>query len=170
MAGQKLRYDLYDTAFFGTTLATLYTLFQASQGSSSTLTKAVTNSRGAGQLPQNESFEVDWIGVFLDEIPVVGDAQKVWVDSYSEIRVNDETVLLTPLRRLAALNSFGGHFGQASAADLAAIGLNGLGFPLDIPIVIPGGTSFRVDIFQGTALASTTQSVRFVMSGILNRE
>lgn len=169
MAGQALRYDLYDTAFFGTAASTLFTLFQASQGSGATLTKSVTNSRGAGQLPQNESFSADWLGVFLDEIPVVGDIQKVWVDSYCEIRVNDETVLLTPLRRLAALNSFGGHFGQAAAADLAAIGLAGMGLPLDKPIEIPGGTSFRVDIFQGTALASATQSVRFVMSGVLER-
>lgn len=169
MAGKDIRYDMYDTAFFGTAASTLFSLFQAAQGSSATLVKAVTNSRGAGAFPQNEDFAADWLGVFLDEIPVVGDAQKVWVDSYCEIRVNDETILLTPLRRLAANNAFGGHFGQAAAADLAAIGLYGVGLPLDIPILMPGGTAFRVDIFQGTALASATQSVRFVMSGILTR-
>lgn len=166
---QDLRYDLYDTAFFGTAASTLFSLFQSAQGSQSTLTKSVTNSRGAGQLPSNESFAIDWIGTFLDEVPNVVDAQAVWIDSYCEIRVNDETVLLTPLRRIAACNSWGGHFGQAAAANLATVGLMGDGYKLDNPIEIPGGTSFRVDIFQGTALSAITQSVRFVMSGILGR-
>lgn len=166
---EKMRYDVYDTAFFGTVASTLFSLFQAAQGSTSVLTKSVTNSRGAGAFPQNETFTVDWLGVFLDELPNVVDAQSVFLDSYAEIRVNDETVLLTPLRMLAAKNGWGGHFGQAAAANLAAIGLMGEGKPLDIPIEIPGGTAFRVDVFQGTALSAVTQSVRFVMSGILDR-
>lgn len=165
----ELRYPMYDTAFFTNAAGGISTLFSNPQGSNSTLTKSVTNSRGAGQFPQNEAFAADWLGIFLDEIPLVGDIQKVWVDSYLEFRVNDETVMLSPLRMLAALNAFGGHFGQAAAADLAAVGLMGNGLPLDIPIIIPGGTAFQVLVFQGTALSAAAQSVRFVMNGILTR-
>ena len=165
----NLSYDLYDTANFTNSASNLFSLFQSAQGSAATLTKAFTNSRGAGQLPQNEDFSADWLGVFLDEIPSLADASAVWRDSYCEVRVNDETVLLTPLRRLAALNSYSGHFTQAVAADAAGIGLQGMGLALAIPIMIPGGTAFRVDLFQGTALAVATQAVRFVMSGTLVR-
>jgi hypothetical protein len=162
-------YPLYDTAFFGTVAATLHTLFSQAQGASATLSKSVTNSRGAGQLPQNESYEADWLGIFLDEAGVLADVSAVWADSYAEFRVNDETVFLSPLRMLAAYNAWGGHYTQAAAADAARIGLMGDGLKLPTPIVIPGGTSFQVLIFQGTALSAVTQSVRFVMNGTLSR-
>lgn len=165
----QYRYGLYDTALFTTAASADFPLFQSAQGSTATRTKEITNSRGAGQLPQNESFKCDRICVFYDENMVLADVINMWVDSYIEIRVNDETVLLVPMRVAASYNAFGGHYSEVTATAEAAIGLAGEGYMLDIPIEIPGGVAFTVTLHQGAALATATQEVKCFLDGILTR-
>lgn len=162
------RYVLYDTAVFGAAANVESALFQVAQGADATHTKAFTNSRGAGVLPNEETFVCDWIGAYLDEIPLLADTLNWLMDSYLEFRVSDDTKLLLPLRMVAAKNAFGGTFQLAAAAAQTYHGIANDGYKLSIPIVIPGGTNFRVSIFQGTATAAS-QNIRVLLDGILTR-
>ena len=162
-------YCLYDTAVFGVAASVESSLFQVAQGGDSTHTKSFTNSRGAGQMPQNEAFEIDHIGVSVDMNLPTADYIAVWLNSYLEIRVNDETLFIAPLRLLANANSFGGHYTEAVASAEALIGLMGDGYKLAIPINIPGGTAFRVNVFQGTALATASTLIKVTLNGTLSR-
>lgn len=167
---EDIRYQLYDTAIFSTALAGEQQLFGVAQGADATHTKAFTNSRGAGSLPQGEKFVIDRIGVYLDENNLLpADLVNVWRQSYLEIRVQDLTYWLSPLRPLAYQNAWGGHYSQTAAANGAAIGLLGEGYELDVPIVVPGGSSFKVIVNQGTVLATATQQLKVTLDGILSR-
>lgn len=163
-------YCLYDTGVFGVAASVETSLFQVSQGGDATHTKSFTNSRGAGQMPQNEEFEIDHIGVAVDMNLPTADYIAVWLNSYLEIRVNDETLFIAPLRALAQANAYGGHYTEAAASNEALIGLAGDGYTLKIPILIPGGTAFRVNIFQGTALATANTLVKVMLNGTLSRK
>lgn len=160
---------LYDTALFGTTANTEHTLFQVAQGSTATATKAITNMRGAGQLPSVEKFRVDKIHVFADYNSAIADYIDVWVSSFIQFRVSDEILFESPLRMCASMNSFSGFYTQAAAAVEALIGLKGGGFDLKIPIMINGGTAFRVSVFQTTVLSTTSLGVKVALEGILSR-
>lgn len=164
-----LSYGLYDTADFGTSANTEHTLFQNAQGSSSTQTKSKTNMRGSGSLPSNESFTIEEIHISSDFNLTAADYQNMWIDSYIEVRISDDTVLLLPLKNCASMNAFSGTYTQASAADEAVIGLMGNGLKLSNPITINGGESFRVSLYQGTALSAATGSVKCVLYGTLDR-
>lgn len=164
----KLDYTLYDTALFGVAVAE-YSLFQNSQGSGAAFTKSITNMRGAGALPTSESFECQELHVYYEENPVIADALNVWLLSYLEFFVNDEQQLLIPLVMCASHNAFGGHYTEVAASDTAAIGQAGNGFMLKIPIMIPGGTQFRVNVYQGTVLSGASLNVKVIMRGVLDR-
>jgi hypothetical protein len=167
---QEYSYTLYDTAVFGTTALTNNALFAVAQGGDATHDKSFTNSRGAGQLPTQESFEANWLGVYSDASFTQADLLAMWHKSVCEIRVGDFTVFQAPLRQIAAYNAHGGIYTQAAAANAANIGLVGMGWDLAIPIAIPGGTAFVVNILQGTALSAASQNVKFLMSGTLTRQ
>lgn len=162
------RYGLYDTAIFGAVAGVEHTLFQVAQGADAAHIKSFTNSRGAGVLPNEESFSIDWIGAYLDEIPLLADTANWMMDSYFEFRVSDDTKLLLPLRMIAAKNAWGGSFELAAAAAQSYHGIANDGYNLSIPIVIPGGTGFRATLFQGVATAAT-QNVRLILNGLLTR-
>lgn len=162
------RYDLYDTYVFGAA-ASQGRLFQVAEGGDATHVTAFTNSRGAGVIPQNEKFMVDWIGAIENYIPLIANRANITVASWVELIVSNNSVLKVPLIRLWANNMYGGHFTQAAAADLAIIGRMGQGYDLsDKPITIEGGTQFTLIVNQGTAVAAAS-NVLFVMSGVLTR-
>lgn len=165
-----IRYQMYDTAIFSTSLAGEQVLFGVAQGADATHNKGYTNSRGAGSFPQNEKFVIDRIGVFCDENNVLpADLINLWRQSYLEIRVQDVTQWLSPLRSLAYQNAFGGHYSQTAAANGTAVGLMGDGYELDIPIEVAGGAAFKVIVNQGTVLATATQQIKVVLDGLLTR-
>ena len=166
---KDLSYILWDTAILGTVALFEQSLFQVAQGGDAVHTRSFTNSRGSGQLPTNENFLIKHIGVSLDANLAIADYINVWPLSFLEIRVNDETLFQAPLRMLAESNAFGGHYSQAAAADEALIGLEGTGYDLEIPIEIEGGTAFRVNVLQGTALAVASVPLRVALCGTLNR-
>ena len=100
---------------------------------------------------------------------VEADAMDMWIGAYLEFRLSDETRILAPLVEFAAHNGFGGHYSQAAAADGALIGRLGKGRDLEIPIMIPGGTIFRADVHQLTALSVATTNVKIGLYGTLTR-
>lgn len=162
------RYDVYDTYVFGAA-ASQGRLFQVAEGGDATHVTAFTNSRGAGVFPQNEKFVVDWIGAVEDYIPLIANRVNITIASWLELIVSNFSVLKIPLIRAWALNMFGGHFTQAVAADLAAVGRMGSGYDLrDHPITIDGGTQFTVVVNQGTAVAAAS-NVKIILSGVLTR-
>lgn len=158
---------LYDTAVFGVAVGES-TLFQVVQGGDSTHVETFTNSLGSGQIPQDYQFTIQRIHAIVDVNAVAADIQNLPLKSFVEIRLKDTTVFKAPLQLLMSKSAYGGYFAQASAADEAIIGLSGDGFNLPIPIVVDGGVSFKVRVYQGTALANASQYLKIVLEGVLS--
>jgi len=163
-----LSWTLFDTALFGVAVG-IRNLFQIGEGGDSTHTKAYTNMRGAGSLPVEERLLIKNIGVMLDGDVDEADRESVFLHSYLELRISDETKLMAPLRMFASHSAFGGAYSQAAAADDALIGPLGNGYPLDIPILIPNGNSFKVEVYQGTVLVGADTWVKVLLNGTLTR-
>lgn len=163
----SLSYVLYDTAQFGTSGNVDHQLFQVPQGGDATHDESFTNARGGGTLPNDESFEVNRIGIVTDYEVVEADLPALYIDSFVEVRVGDRTVLKAPLALFAMRSAYGGHFAQAAAANQSLIGLVGDGFKLDTPINLPGGQSFKVKVHQGTAVAAADSSIKVCLFGTL---
>ena len=166
---ETIKYVLYDTAEFGASAGVDHELFQVAEGADSTHVEHFTNSRGAGALPPEESFLVEEIQVFPDPDLSQADAQLVWKDSFLEVKVGDRTYLKAPLQLFAASQGFQGHYTQGTAADANMTSMKGEGFKLDPAIEIPGGTKFRVRVYQGTALSGANKSVKVCLIGKLTR-
>lgn len=162
-----MKYDffLYDTAPFTNAADTDLTLFQVPRGGDSTHNEKYTNMRGAGALPANEQFDVNWLGFIVDHNTVIADVAKWYVNSFFEFIYMDKSILKCPLVLLTASSAYGGFYTQAAAADEAAIFQQGQGLSLNMPIVIKGGDAFRVRVYQGTALSGTV-NFKLVMRGI----
>lgn len=158
-------YILFDTAPFGNVANNEMILFQTPQGSDATHTEAFTNMRGAGSLSQGESFKVNKISVMLDFIGIAVDLQSVWIGNFLELRVSDKTVFKSPLPPLANSSFYSGVNNQTAAANFAEFGPVGDGYELAIPIVIPGGTLFRVRVFQVTALSAVSRNMKVLLHG-----
>jgi hypothetical protein len=166
----KLTYPLFDTLVMGTAIQGEQALFQVQQGADATHSKDFTNMRGAGSLANGESFVCNKIGVFVDfNLTVESDVENVWIKNYLEFRVNDQTMLLAPLRVYAQYNGYAGHFTQSAAANDVMGGLQNDGYELPIPISIPTGTGFRINIPQNVALSAANILLRVVLHGELNR-
>jgi len=143
-----LTYVLYDTAIFGTTAPAEHTLFQVAQGGDSTHTESFTNMRGAGALPSEEHLVVNHIEVFPDGDVAEADVSKIWTGNFLEVRVADKTLLKAPLALFAGHSYWSGQYTQATPTTRAFIGRVGWGFDLPNPVDIPGGTSFKVRVYQ----------------------
>lgn len=165
----EMDYVLYDTAAFGNAANTEHLLFQVAQGGDATHTESFTNSRGAGQIPNEETMVIEEIAVtVVTNQATPSDYQNVWIASFLEIKIADFSWGKFPLALLARANSYGGHYSQAAAADDAMIGLQGKGLQLKRPITLKGGTSFKVRVFQGTALGGASRNVLISLIGVLN--
>lgn len=162
-----LRYALYDTYVFGAA-ASNGRLFQVAEGGDATHTTAFTNSRGAGVIPQNEKFQIKHIYAIEDYVPLIANRANITIASWLELIVSNKSVLKIPLILAWYSNSYGGHFTQAAAADLAVIGRLGYGFDVsEQPIPINGGEQFTLIVNQGTAVAAAS-NVKFVLDGVLS--
>lgn len=163
-----LSYILYDTAVFGTTALAESLLFQVQQGADGTHTESFTNSRMAGQLASGEKFLIKKVSAMIDfEQVAESDVSKVWNGSYVQIRLADQIVFWSPMVYLADASAFGGHFTEATAALKLAVGLMGDGYDLEVPILVTGGTNFKVRVVQGTALSAGSKNVKIALHGIL---
>lgn len=167
----NLSYPLYDSVNFLTAPVLEQTLFQVPQGGDATHNKSFTNARGAGFLPQNESFEINRISVYQDFLNLVpADLENVWLSNYIYIRVSDQTLFFAPLRMCANYNEFNGFYSQTAAANATLGGLQGQGYDLGKnPIEIPGGVQFLVVIAQITPITVASIPMRVVLDGTLTR-
>lgn len=163
----KYDYVLYDTAPFTNVAGTDLTLFQVPRGGDSTHTEAYTNMRGAGALPSQESFEIQHFGLIIDYNTVLADIPKIQLGSFFEFLLLDKSIFKVPLAMILEASAYGGFYTQAAAADEAAIGLMGQGYDLKLPIMVKGGQAFRARVYQGTALAGTS-NFKLVMRGFLD--
>lgn len=160
-----LRYFLYDTVTYGATANAESILFQVASGGDATHNEQFTNMRGAGSLPQQEKFEVDWIGMVVDSVFAKADLVQVLDSSIFEIRVADFSVIKAPAALFIAQSAYGGAPLQATIVDTPTIALLGDGYELDKHIEINGGTPFKVRILQGPAVTAGTK-FKVILGGI----
>lgn len=159
---------LWDVAAFGVAASTSHELFQNREGSDAANPKHKTNMRGAGSLPDNESFVIRRVHIYPDNELAEADLP-LWLDSsFITINIADRDVFDCPVRNCASHASFGGIVTQAVAGDRALVGPSGDGYLLVNPIIIEGGRSLRVTVFQGTAL-SAAEDIRVVLEGTLDQ-
>lgn len=164
----SLYYPFYDTAPFGLVANTTHNLFQSSLGSGANRTKANTNWIGAGALPDSNSYVIQHVGAYVDDLPDEADILAIWEDTHVEMYINNQTVLLVPLRSIAMGAGFQGAFNEVAASDAFLIGPSGMGLKLEPFLQLGEGVSFRVEIGQ-VAATTVAIDVKFLMSGILTR-
>ncbi len=157
---------LFDTWQPGTTANAESILFQTPRGGDATHNERFTNARGAGQLPAEEAFEIQNIGVEQDENVTDADMDTYLYGALLEIRLKDKVVFSAPPMRLMTHSAKSGVIAQATAADLEFVGPIGDGFQLNIPIVIPGGTRFDVRCVSGAAFAAAID-FKVILEGVL---
>lgn len=160
-----LRFYLYDTAVFGAVANAESNLFQVVTGGDATHNEQFTNMRASGALPQQEKFDVDWIGVIVDFQPAKADLDTLFDSAFLEVRVADFSVIKAPLALFVAASAYGGAIQQTAASDTLSVGLLGDGLELDKHIIIPGGTPFKVRLVQGPAVTAGS-NLKVVLSGI----
>lgn len=163
-----ISYVLYDTVVLGTVANTDNSLFQVTQGADATHTELFTNARGSGALPNQEKMVVEKISVIIDTVQtVIADLQKALSNTFVELKVQDFTWFKAPVQLLVDATSWGGTIQLAAAANQNPIGLLGDGYELKIPVLIAGGTPFKVRYFQGTALSAGSFNIKVCLHGTL---
>jgi len=163
-----LSWVMYDTVIFGTTANVVHTAFVVQQGGAAGKGKEITNMIGPGELPAQNSMEINRIGVSHHDGLVLADIEDIWDETYLELFINNQTYFISPLRLLANRNGYGGHYSQAAAADEFVIGLLGDGYELPVSIIVPSGTQFKVEVKQGPVMAANT-NVLISLYGKLTR-
>ena len=157
---------LFDTWQPGTTANEESLLFQTPRGGDATHNERFTNMRGAGNLPSEEAFAVENIGVMIDENIPDSDLDVFLYGALLELRLKDKVVFSCPPLRCMIASGRGGVLAQAVAADVEFAGPIGDGFQLRMPIAIPGGTRFDVRAVSGAALTAA-QDFKLILEGIL---
>lgn len=159
-------YDLFDTVPFGVAANKTFALFKTGECADATHTRSYTNMRGNGSLPVNEEFLVRSIHLIAESAPPIADVEALYTNNYLEFIYNNTSILRSPLRAFASLSDWSGQFNLAVAADQSIIGAVGMGRNLSIPILLKGGTSFEVDIFQ-SAVLSAAFNLKLILRGDL---
>lgn len=159
---------MYDTAPFTIAAAGQLQLFQVPQGGDATHIEAYCNTPGAGSLPANQNFVIKAIAIYPDQDVTIGDLRLVFKQSYVEIVVSDKVMLKVPMAYLAAPMDFSQAVNFADPLVLAAGAYSAPLYEFVIPISIPGGTPFKVNITQITALIAAVQ-VKCLLIGTLTR-
>lgn len=165
---ETLDWTFYDEASFGTTALVEHQLFASAMGSSSTRTPFVTNSAGASQLQNNQSFEINCIKVWVDSVEALADLEEFALGAYVRMTVQNKEMLRVPLVLCFGAGGWQGEFHEAANTLSRLINTAGDGYNLMIPIKIPLGGQFEVFIGQNNALANTIQ-VKLALIGKLTR-
>jgi len=117
-------YHTQDISAAGT--KTFFNTDQATAG------RNVTNMKMAGQLPASEKFTINRIDVYLDPAATAADVQALAQDAILELVIGETTVIQAPLY-------------------LFKSDYNNLYYYFKVPISLPGGVGFKVDIHVPTA-------------------
>ena len=158
---------LFDTWQPGTTANAEDILFQTPRGGDSAHNERFTNARGAGQLPAEESFLIDKIGVMVDELVAAADYDTYYFGALLEIRLKDRVVFSAPVMHLFMSSAKSGPIGATAGDAVLFTGALGNGFPLSVPINIMGGTRFDVRAVQGAAFAAAVDT-KVILEGVLS--
>lgn len=164
-----LSWIMYDTAIFGTSAAVTSALFQTAEGGDATHTTDFTNCRGAGSFPTGEKYLIRKLGVTFESNHVEADVEDWFVAAYLRLMIANQIMFQSPLIPLMWADAYSGQYTQAAAAVRAFIGRLGNGYELDPQLLVKGGDAFKVEIYQGTALATASMKIKFMMDGILTR-
>lgn len=159
---------LYDTAPFTNAIAGQLPLFQIPQGGDAVHIEDFCNTPGAGSLPANMNFLIKGIAIYPEPAVLDIDIGPIFNRSYVEIIVADKVMLKVPMAYLAGPQQVTGVADAAIAIVSGSATYSGPPFELTIPIPIPGGTPFRVNITQMVATSVTIQ-VKCLLIGILTR-
>lgn len=134
------------------------TLFDQAE-SAATNTYQDTNMPLANQLPTTQKFVIHKIGVIFDweaAITNAGEEVDALDQGILELKIAEKRVFIAPIHIVMAA-------GQQASADIAAganISSNAVNwFEFKHPILIPGGTPFKVVITQG--LTDTAADITF---------
>jgi len=161
-------FGLYDSVVYANSTNQTHTLFQVAQGADATHTRQFTNMRGSGSIPQSEKLVIKSIHAVLWGTVPKADLSDIWEGCTLELIISDENIFRYPLKFFSSLNSYSGAIQEATATDLTFLGLQGSGMMLNPNIILNGGDSFRVDVFQQNAVA-VAENMWIVLDGILTR-
>jgi len=162
MATRIQRYPFYDTARLQTSVGVI-TMFNTAEGNDATHQGQDTNMRVGGNWVESEDVVIDCIKVFRDGAWILNDIPLVYQENYLKVYVAQENVLQLPLSLFIANDSFSGIGLEATQTDAFMIGKQGYGYKLDIPIEVAGGTAFKVEFHQVTAIATANSLVKVVL-------
>ena len=157
---------LFDTAPFGTSAGTTHSLFQVTEGGDGTHTKDFTNSPGAGSLPNKQKMTVNSIEVWPEADILEEENQKVWNKSYLRVEVDGDEKLRAPLLMFAAEHAQVGEFHEATNSKINSLSWTKKPMLFKNPIIIPGGTPFKIEVYQSVATAGTEQ-VKVALVGLI---
>ena len=166
---EVLDFVLYDTWQPSTTASAEAVLFQTPQGGDSTHTEAFTNMMGAGSLPESLKFTVNQIRLEISPAATQANLRIIATESFLEFRVGGKDYVKAPISFFAGRANFAGQYTLETAADACMMGFVAEPHALQFPIVIPGGTAFRIRAVQGAALGATT-NVKVLLVGNLERD
>ena len=161
-------YVFYDEATFSTVAVTEHQLFATALGSANR-TRFVTNSPGASQLQNSQSFEIFCIKTWVDSIEIIADLEELYLGAYLRLNVANKEMLQIPLVLCFGAGGFQGEYHEATNTLSRLINTAGDGFNLMIPIKIPQGGQFELYLGQNNAIANATQ-VKLALIGKLTRQ
>ncbi|MCD6422344.1 hypothetical protein J7L13_03290 [bacterium] len=125
-------YDKNSISAAGTT--TYFNHDQATSG------KNITNMKMSGQLPASEKFTINSIDILIDEAASAADKALLEKDAIVEMIIGETTVLQAPLY-------------------LFKSNYNNYMWRFNIPIELPGGVGFKVELHVGTAPSTATDVI-----------
>ena len=102
----------------------------------------------------------------LDELVAAADYDTFYFGAILEVRIKDKVVFSSPVMPLFMASSKSGPIGATAGDAILFTGPQGDGFPLNIPIIIAGGTRFDVRLVQGAAFAAAVDT-KVILVGIL---
>jgi len=166
---KTLTHILYDTALTSASAAKTDKLFQHGEGSDTTHVSSFTNMVGDGAFPQTISMVVKRIEVFPEANVLHTELALIFNKAYLEFVLAEQSLLQIPLIMAAARHALVGQFHEVTAdTDCACMAPTGPGFELAIPIAIPGGTHFEIDVAFPGATAAVEQ-LKVMLRGTLTR-
>lgn len=165
---EELDWVYYDWIDSSTTASAVKTLFAQSEGTSNHYT---TNMPVKSRLLDTEEFEVREISAWFETDLAHADLIKLYDRCVLEFKINNDRIFSAPMIMVAPKNKF---IACAVAMDDAAttqvVGAAGGPFKLKIPIRIPPGASFAVEITLGHGSSPSDTGIGCALRGRLRRK
>jgi len=121
--------------------------------------RTITNMKMAGQLPSGESFLIKSIQLFIDSIEDYTDAQKLLSKSIVMLEIGEERKFIAPSSFFVPQGSLQGSVsagGLTTGVPIDLHGVQGAVYEFNIPIELPGGVGFKVELETTQTLGAAT--------------